>query len=144
MSNVSESIRRRGGKSKWGSSLSFFPHIIYYPHNLAKRNLNKGIKGGRFGHFLLQFSLSLGSDFSPPTFNLCPYRTCKSLHERGFKVLPQGKLQGRVVVFQTIKVLTTPNQRRWGLSRSFRNIMLSTLGSLHCLGDWELINSTIE
>jgi hypothetical protein len=43
----------------------------------------------------------------PPTFNLCFYRACKSLHERGFDTLSQGNLQGGGVVFWTIKVLAT-------------------------------------
>jgi hypothetical protein len=72
-----------------------------------KGTSTKALEEGRFGHFLLQLSLSLGSHFQPPTFNLCSCRTCKSFHERGLNTLLQGNLQGGGVIFRTIEVPTT-------------------------------------
>ncbi len=63
MFNASDSTRRKGEKNMRGSSPSFSPHIVCCLQNLVQRNLNKGVKGGRFNHFFLQLSLSLGSDF---------------------------------------------------------------------------------
>jgi len=54
---------RRGGKNRWGSSLSFSPHIVCCLQSLTQRNVNKGVGGGRFDHFLLELSLSFGKDF---------------------------------------------------------------------------------
>jgi len=90
LSNAPNSTKKRGGKNKQGSSLSFSPHIVCCLYSLVQRNFNKGVKGGRFGHFLLQLSLSLESHFLPPTLNLCFCKACKSLHEKGFNILPQG------------------------------------------------------
>jgi hypothetical protein len=95
-----------GGTSELVALLSFFTLSIVYKVWL-KRNLNKGVERGRFSHFFLQLSISLGSHFLPPTLNLCFYTTCKSLHERGFNTFLQGNLQGGGVVFQTVEVLTT-------------------------------------
>ncbi len=105
LSNAPNSTMRRGGNNRWGSSPFFSPHIIHYLQSLVQRNLNKGIGGGRLGHFLLQLSLSFRSHFQPPTLNPCSCRACKSFHERGLNTLPQGNLQG--VVFRTIEVLAT-------------------------------------
>jgi hypothetical protein len=78
---------------------------------LVQRNLNKGvviyIGGGRFGHFLLQLSLSLGSIFSPPNFNLCSYKACKSFHETQLDVFLQQNFQSGGVIFWIVKVPTT-------------------------------------
>jgi len=115
LSNALNSTRRRGGKNRWSSSPYFSPHIIRCLQSLAQRNLNKGIGGGRFGHFLLQLSLSLGTHFLPPTLNLCSCKACKSFHERRFDTLPQGNLQGEGVVFWTIKVLATLEKMGIGL-----------------------------
>ncbi len=110
--SASNSTKRRSGKNRWHSNLLSF-HILYclQTYNLAQRNLNKGvliyIGGGRFGLFLLQLSLSLGSDFPPPTFNLCSCKGCKSFHERWFNALPQGNLQCGGAIFWAVKVPTT-------------------------------------
>ncbi len=107
----------------WGNSLSFSPHIVCCLQSLAQRNLNKGVRGGRFGHFLFQLSFSLRSDFSPLTFNLCSCRACKSFHERGFIILPQRNFKVGLLSFGRSKY--QPHQRRWGvgqsLSKSFQN-----------------------
>jgi hypothetical protein len=66
MSSALDSTRRRGGKNKWGSSHFYSPHIVSCLQSLAQRNLHKGVKRGRFGHFLLQLSLSFGGHFPPP------------------------------------------------------------------------------
>ncbi len=107
MFSALDSTMRRGGKNKCDGSPSFSPHIVCCLQSLAQRNLNKGVKGGRFGHFLLQLPLSLQNDFSPPTFNMCSYKTCKSFHEKRLNTFLQGNLQGGGVVFCIVKVLTT-------------------------------------
>ncbi len=105
--SASNSTKRRGGKNRWGSSLSFSPHIVCCLQNLVQRNLNKGVGGGRFGHYFLQLSLSLASEFPPPTLNMCSCWACKNLHERGLNTLSQGNLQGEGDIFRIVEVPTT-------------------------------------
>ncbi len=122
-----DSTKRRGKNNWWGSSSSISLHILccLQTYSLVQRNLNKGvlicIGGGRFDHFLLQFSLSFGCTFPPPTFNLSSYKACKSLHERPLDLLLQRNLQGGGVIFWTIKVPTTLKKmgNKQSLSKSF-------------------------
>ncbi len=103
-----DSTRRKGWEEHmWGNNPSFSPHIVYCLQSLVQRNLNKGVGEGRFSHFFLQLSFSLGNDFLPPTFNLCSYRACKNLQEIGFNILAEGNLQGGGAIFWTTKVPTT-------------------------------------
>ncbi len=143
------STNRRGGKNWWGSSHFLSPHILcclnFY--SMVQRNSNKCILiyigRGRFSHFLLQLSLSLGSVFPPPTLNMCSNGTCKSLHERWFDVLFKGISRVGVLFFKQSRY--QPHWRRWetcqSLSMFFHNVMLSALGSCQIsrrLGSWSM------
>jgi hypothetical protein len=78
-----------------------------FTKEFAQRNFNKGVRGRRFSHILLYFSLTLERHFSPPTLNLCFGKTCKSFHEKGLNIFPQRNLYGGGVVFPTIEIPAT-------------------------------------
>jgi hypothetical protein len=66
-----DSTMRRGGKNRWGSSLSFSPHIVCCLQSLAQRNVIKVLEEGGSIAFSLNFPFPLEEIFLPPTLNLC-------------------------------------------------------------------------
>ncbi len=124
--------------NRWGNSPFLAPHILccLHTYSLVQRNLNKSvliyIEGRRFGH--LPFTLEAIFHLPPSNYVLAKLPRVSMKHDSIISL----KGISRVGVLSFRQSRYQLHLKRWetcqSLSKSFWNIVRSTLGHARCLG----------